>query len=1131
MNGFKRKIEPVSYGELNPTSGSLKIIQSSVLNPTNQDMIHDFFSKNNLHIEFAASSREIEEKVTTNNQITKAVKIKKQSILLTQMDETYIKEIISNYNESKEKNYADYENEYEESKDNNDILVPKKEKSENKKKRVFSENNVAMVNHDSMLDILKEYKHYQDDVDKRVQVPLNDEYVLSTNPEFLTSIQKKINAYLELRKKENPEQAASSCDSSDKEGGFHPLLHQDVVKQYLNATSPYRGLLLFHGLGSGKTCTSIGIIEAMKQKKQKIYIMTPASLRKNYQTQMMFCGSELFRKTEKWEYVPYPNKKTDPEDYSLFMSQIKKLTGLPEKYLKKQTGIYLIRNTNYNGDYDLSQEQEKKLEEQIKLMIAHRFKFLSYNGITKKQWLNIHKGGNKNKNPFHHSTVIIDEGHNFVSRILNKLNTNDTSVSTDIYKDLICAENCNVVLLSGTPLINYPSELGVLFNIVGGSHVMIEIPCDHTNSKKKSKSEIKKSLESLQLIHHIDFEYPCKQLKNKKYGLLKILKNPYGFMKKSKEDSNIIYDAKQATITNDELKVKIINELKKENYIIDDGYKKSITNYNLFPDNESDFNKEFMPNGTFNNNRKDYFLNKIVGLVSYIGDKRELMPEIQVPDEKYLKQKLYKNEDIFVEEIPMTTTTLQGYAQARSIEKDMERSMQKSNKSKDKQTSSYQIFSRAACNFVFPPNIKRPYLKGKNKMNEDDLELYDDLEKVELPDGRYEKPEVDAQNESKKEKNQKYKEEIKQVLSQLEQSPHLYFESNILKSIEKEEIEYTVKAEKYNIDKKKPSTDSLSSYSPKFHRILENLTNIDNKGLHMLYSNFRTLEGIGIFKIILDYYGYTEFRIKKDTTTLSYKLAIDNPYYTKKSFFKKDEVSTGLRGRKFYALYTGKESEEDKEMIRNIFNGQLDKLPTSLRNDIANHFYGGNYAKMTPQSNLYGDLIQLLIISSSGAEGIDLKNVRFVHIMEPYWHPVRMEQVIGRARRICSHKDLPEEEQTVKVYMYLLIHNQSLLSSDYGSQFTGLKEVQDHDQTEGRAISTDERLYKIMKRKKDVMEEFLTCLKRSSIDCRLHYEDKGKCLNFYRPSGIDYRKDKKVITKRGKPSSQKWKGVSVNDNT
>ena len=60
------------------------------------------------------------------------------------------------------------------------------------------------------------------------------------------------------------------------------------------------------------------------------------------------------------------------------------------------------------------------------------------------------------------------------------------------------------------------------------------------------------------------------------------------------------------------------------------------------------------------------------------------------------------------------------------------------------------------------------------------------------------------------------------------------------------------------------------------------------------------------------------------------------------------------------------------------------------------------------------------MITASGAEGISLKNTRFVHVTEPYWHPVRMQQVIGRARRICSHQDLPEEERTVHVFLYLM---------------------------------------------------------------------------------------------------------------
>ena len=62
-------------------------------------------------------------------------------------------------------------------------------------------------------------------------------------------------------------------------------------------------------------------------------------------------------------------------------------------------------------------------------------------------------------------------------------------------------------------------------------------------------------------------------------------------------------------------------------------------------------------------------------------------------------------------------------------------------------------------------------------------------------------------------------------------------------------------------------------------------------------------------------------------------------------------------------------------------------------------------------NNYYGEIIKLMMITSSGAEGINLRNTRFVHVVEPYWHMVRVEQVVGRARRICSHQDLPVEKE------------------------------------------------------------------------------------------------------------------------
>ena len=67
-----------------------------------------------------------------------------------------------------------------------------------------------------------------------------------------------------------------TCDEREgvNESIFTPFNHQLLVKDYLNITSPYRGLILFHGLGSGKTCTSIGVIEGFKYDKKDTYSYT-----------------------------------------------------------------------------------------------------------------------------------------------------------------------------------------------------------------------------------------------------------------------------------------------------------------------------------------------------------------------------------------------------------------------------------------------------------------------------------------------------------------------------------------------------------------------------------------------------------------------------------------------------------------------------------------------------------------------------------------------------------------------------------------------------------------------------------------------------------------------------------------
>ena len=249
--------------------------------------------------------------------------------------------------------------------------------------------------------------------------------------------------------------------------------------------------------------------------------------------------------------------------------------------------------------------------------------------------------------------------------------------------------------------------------------------------------------------------------------------------------------------------------------------------------------------------------------------------------------------------------------------------------------------------------------------------------------------------------------------------------------------------------------DVLETYSPKFLAMLDNIKNPDHRGLHLVYSQFRTLEGIGIFKIVLEANGFAEFKIKQRGGNWILDIA------------EKD------MGKPCFVLYTGTESPEQKEIVRNIFNGDWKYIPPSLESSI----------RSMSDNNMYGEIIKVFMITASGAEGISLKNTRYVHIMEPYWHPVRMQQVIGRARRICSHQNLPEQLRTVDVFLYLMTFSEEQLSSDTTIELR-LKDTSKLDKS--IPITSDEALYEISNLKEEVTEKLLLAVKEAAIDCSLH---------------------------------------------
>ena len=64
---------------------------------------------------------------------------------------------------------------------------------------------------------------------------------------------------------------------------------------------------------------------------------------------------------------------------------------------------------------------------------------------------------------------------------------------------------------------------------------------------------------------------------------------------------------------------------------------------------------------------------------------------------------------------------------------------------------------------------------------------------------------------------------------------------------------------------------------------------------------------------------------------------------------------------------------------------------------------------LTNEDNKNGEKVKVVLISKAGSEGIDLKYIRQVHVLEPWYNMNRVEQIIGRAVRNLSHKELPFE--------------------------------------------------------------------------------------------------------------------------
>ncbi len=642
----------------------------------------------------------------------------------------------------------------------------------------------------------------------------------------------------------------TSFSPSSAEGDEKLFRHQALVRDFLQPGAPYRGILIYHALGSGKTCTAITVAEALRAAARPVVVMLPASLKQNFADEVAKCG--------------------DP---------------------------------------------------------SQPYAYVHYNGLT--------RGSIPRGSDLAGKTVIVDEAHNFCATA-----TKDDTLISSLYEALMSAADVRIILLSGTPIINSPFELSRMMNLLRGPTTVYKVQVD----------DAARALAALR--DHPDVDGAWLDAGSGGSAIMVTLAPP-GFSRDSAW--TVRHDGHAPSIE------RVVAEVR--------GKARAMPKRELcLPSDPGAFMDRFIDWQAGVMKEPGLFMRRIQGLVSHFAEyDASIYPSVS--DTKLVK-------------LPMTEPQFNVYRKARDYEIKLERLAKDRKKDPfsggdDGGTGVYKAFSRAACNYAFPPDVRRPSPKN----------------------AREEGAGADAAR----------------------------YDAELVRAMDKLDL----------------SLEAVAKQAPKFVAIRQ--AAMAAPGPVLVYSDFRTVEGVGLFARFLGANGWSELRLAHDAASGTWGVSHHG----------------GATEPRFVQLDTS-ESKEHNALLLKIFNNKWDDLPPEVLKALAP--LGGN---------LRGEAAKMLLVTKSGAEGITLSNVRQVHIMEPYWNMVRVQQIIGRAVRAHSHASLPPKERHVDVFMY------QMELTEEQRQDAQLKAFD-------LGQSTDETVYAVAQRKRAIIEQFLDCLKRAAVDCTIH---------------------------------------------
>jgi hypothetical protein len=136
-----------------------------------------------------------------------------------------------------------------------------------------------------------------------------------------------------------------------------------------------------------------------------------------------------------------------------------------------------------------------------------------------------------------------------------------------------------------------------------------------------------------------------------------------------------------------------------------------------------------------------------------------------------------------------------------------------------------------------------------------------------------------------------------------------------------------------------------------------------------------------------------------------------------------DKIFSGLLPMALALEENGFSRFEDKNLLSGVTSKKKEhsKYIMVTGNSILSPDNKREINAITDVKNKDGTIIKVVLISGAGAEGIDFKFIRQVHILEPYFNLNRVEQVIGRAIRNLGHKELKFSKRNVQIFMHATV--------------------------------------------------------------------------------------------------------------